>query len=90
MNPSTCQSCGKPIKKAVDRGTNLNGSLSPKYCAQCYSMGEFTPPDITAAQMQERVVGKMREMGLPGFLAKFLARNVPKLERWARPPGPRS
>jgi len=85
MNTTHCQSCGKPIKKSVDRGTNANGTLSGKYCAHCYSMGEFTQPDITAAQMQERVVGKMRELGLPGFLARFLARNVPKLERWSPP-----
>jgi hypothetical protein len=89
MSTPHCQSCGKPIQKAVDRGTNQNGTLSPKYCAHCYSMGEFTQPDITVAQMQARVVGKMREMGLPGFLARFFARNVPKLERWAGPPKPR-
>jgi hypothetical protein len=90
MSTSTCQSCGKPTKKPVDRGTNLNGTLSNKYCAHCYSMGRFTQPDITATQMQERVVGKMREMGFPGFLARFFARNVPKLERWTAPAKPRS
>lgn len=87
MSTSSCQSCGKPIRKTVDRGTNENGTLSPKYCAHCYSMGAFTLPDITAVEMQEQVVDKMRDLGFPGFLARFLARNVPKLERWAGPRG---
>lgn len=88
MNHTHCQSCGKPIQKAVDRGTNENGTLSGKFCGHCYSMGRFIEPDITVAEMQEKVVDKMRDMGFPGFLARFLARNVPKLERWAGPAAP--
>jgi len=89
MNHTHCQSCGRPIKNPVDRGTNENGTLSGKYCGHCYSMGGFTEPDLTAGEMQLKVTGKMREMGCPNFLARFFARNVPKLERWTAGPADR-
>lgn len=89
MSTYVCQSCGKPTKKPVDRGTNLNGTLSARYCAQCYSMGEFTLPDLTAEEMQARVANRQSGLGWPGFMARWLARNVPKLDRWTRPPGNR-
>ncbi len=86
MSTPICQSCGTPIRKPVDRGTNENGTLSVRFCGHCYSMGTYLEPDLTAAEMQQKVVGKLRVMGWPGFLARFLSRNVPKLERWTQPP----
>jgi len=38
--------------------------------------------DITVQQMQELVKGKMKEVGLPGFLAGFFTKGIPKLGRW--------
>jgi len=52
------------------------------YCSHCYDGGRFTLPDITAGEMQERVKGKLKEAGFPGFLAGLFSRKVPKLERW--------
>jgi hypothetical protein len=63
-------------------GTEADGSRSPKYCSHCYDGGKFTLPDLTASQMQERVKGKLKEFGFPGFLAAFFARSIRKLERW--------
>jgi len=40
---------------------------------------------MTAGQMQERVRGKLKEMGFPGFMAGLFTRNIPKLERWKKP-----
>ena len=39
-------------------------------------------PDLTAAQMRERVKGKLKEFGMPGFVAGFFTRKIPALERW--------
>jgi hypothetical protein len=79
----SCQSCGMPMKKdAAGGGTNADGSKSGMYCSHCFQGGRFTLPDITAAEMQERVKGKLKEYGFPGFLAGLMARGVPKLERW--------
>ena len=79
-----CQSCGMPMKRdEKGGGTNADSSKSTMYCSHCWTNGRFTLPDITASQMQERVKGKMKEMGFPGFLGWMLTRNVPKLARWS-------
>jgi hypothetical protein len=78
-----CQSCGMPLSRDEHGGgTNADGSRSRMYCSHCYEAGRFTLPDITAQQMQERVKGKMKEMGFPGLLAGLFTRKIPKLERW--------
>ncbi len=78
-----CQSCGMPLKKdPAAGGTNADGSKSSMYCSYCFESGQFKQPDWTAAQMQEFVKGKMKEMGFPGFLASFFSMNIPRLERW--------
>ena len=82
-NYSNCQSCGMPLKRDEQGGgTNADGSRSTTFCSHCYLQGQFTLPDLTAAQMQIRVREKLREMRIPGFLAYFLASGIPKLERW--------
>jgi hypothetical protein len=65
-------------------GTNADGSKSRMYCSHCYQAGRFTLPDITMEQMQERVKGKMKQMGFPGILAGLFTRKIPKLERWSK------
>jgi len=81
---TNCQSCGMPLKKDPGGGgTEADGSKSPKYCSLCYTDGKFNRPDIdTPGKMQVLVKQKMREMGIPGFLAGFFTRGIPKLERW--------
>jgi Putative zinc ribbon domain len=80
---SICQSCGMPLKRdAQGGGTNVDGSRSEKYCSHCYQRGEFTAPNLDAAQMRTLVIGKLREFHFPGFLARFMTRNIDQLERW--------
>ena len=81
-----CQSCGMPLSRdEKGGGTNADGSKSRMYCSHCYGKGKFTLPNITVDQMQERVKGKMKEMGFPGFLSGFFTRKIPKLRRWSTP-----
>jgi hypothetical protein len=81
-----CQSCGMPMSRDEGGGgTNADGSKSQMYCSHCYEAGRFTLPGITVGQMQERVKGKMKEMGFPGLLAGLFTRRIPKLERWSKP-----
>lgn len=81
-----CQSCGMPLERDEHRGgTELSGERSKKYCSHCYLNGEFTLPDLTAAQMQQRVQQKLVEFGFPRFLTGLFTRNIPKLERWSKP-----
>ncbi len=78
-----CQSCGMPLKKdEKGGGTNADGSKSLMYCSHCFADGRFTLPDITADQMKDRVRGKLKEFGFPGFLTWVFTKNIPKLERW--------
>jgi hypothetical protein len=77
-----CQSCGKPISKDADKGTEKSGSLSAIYCGHCYQGGQFTEPDITAEQMVEKVKAKLIEMKFPKFLANLFAKKIPNLKRW--------
>jgi hypothetical protein len=72
-----------PLKKDSNGGgTNADGSISEMYCSHCYENGEFTRQNITAHEMQEIVIDKMKSMGFPKFLAKFFTKGIPNLERW--------
>ncbi|ETR73056.1 MAG: hypothetical protein OMM_07176 [Candidatus Magnetoglobus multicellularis str. Araruama] len=72
-----------PMKKDPDQGgTNADGSKSLKYCSYCYQSGNFTQPNFTVRQMQDFCIDKMKEMGMPRFLAWIFTRSIPKLERW--------
>lgn len=89
MPPKTahknCQSCGMPMKRdEKGGGTEADGTKSGKFCSHCYDSGRFTYPDLTMEQMQARVQGKLKEVGMPGFIAKLLTSNIPKLERWRK------
>ncbi len=78
-----CQSCGMPLgRDPRGGGTNADGSLSTEYCSHCFQEGQFTEPNITAAEMTAKVEGKLREMHFPGFLARRFARDTPNLRRW--------
>jgi len=77
-----CQSCGMPLRKDPNGGgTNADGTKSEMYCSYCYKDGAFTR-DCTVQEMQEFCKGKLKEMGFPGFLAGWMVKGLPKLERW--------
>jgi hypothetical protein len=63
-------------------GSERDGGRSAKYCSHCYQNGEFTLPDASAEEMRSRVIQKLQEFHFPGFVARFLTRNLSQLERW--------
>ena len=74
-----------PFKKDPQHGgTEADGRKSTMFCSHCYRNGKFILPDITAVQMQARSKRKLTEKGFPGFIAAFLVRNIPNLERWTK------
>lgn len=78
-----CQSCAMPLKKDPNKGgTNADGSTSHMYCSYCFQDGQFVNPEMKVEEMQEFVKGKMKEMGIPGFMAGMFTKGIPKLERW--------
>ncbi len=80
-----CQSCGVPIRKDSEKGTERMGGHTEDYCRRCYQLGDFTEPDMTAATMREKVRMKMVEMRFPRYLATQLADQVYALKRWETP-----
>ena len=79
-----CQSCGMPLSKdPKSGGTEAGGAKSAEFCSHCYVGGQFTAPDMTAGQMMLLVEGKLKEMHIPGFLAKRMTKDIPSLKRWA-------
>ena len=79
-----CQSCGMPLSKdEKGGGTEADGRKSAEYCSHCYVGGRFTEPALTVDQMVDKVRGKMKQMHIPGFLAKYFTKNIPDLKRWA-------
>lgn len=87
MTYKNCQSCGMPLSKDPEGGgTETDGSKNSMYCSKCYRAGKFLSPDITAAQMQELVRGKLKEMHFPGFISWFFVKDIPKLQRWSGHP----
>lgn len=79
----TCQSCGMPMKYDPEKGgTEADGSKNLNYCGYCYQNGAFTQPDFTVDEMKAFVIEQLKKMKYPGFIAKFFARNIHKLERW--------
>jgi hypothetical protein len=80
-----CQSCGMPMKKSKDFGTNVDGNRNDNYCCFCFKNGDFTNPDLTMEQMINKLVGFADRMGMTQSQAKELAQTViPKLKRWQK------
>ncbi|MCB9495104.1 MAG: zinc ribbon domain-containing protein [Desulfobacteraceae bacterium] len=79
-----CQSCGMPMKQDPNKGgTNSDGTKNTEYCSYCFQNGAFTSPEIdTPQKMQKFCIEKMKEMGMPGFVAWIFTRGIPKLKRW--------
>lgn len=85
MPKQICQSCSMPIKDDKLKGTEADGSYSPKYCHLCYQKGRFTTPDMTVKQMQEIVERVLRsEKHWPSLAARFATKQIPRLERWCK------
>lgn len=76
-----------PLSKDTEGGgTEADGTRSAIYCSKCYRGGTFISPDMTAAEMQDLVKGKLKEMRFPGFLAWFFVKDIPRLKRWSGQP----
>jgi hypothetical protein len=78
-----CQSCGMPLKKdPKGGGTNAHGTRSLMYCSYCYLDGHFVSPDMTLDQMKTLVVTTLHKKGMPTFVARLVAGNLRRMERW--------
>ena len=88
--PHFCQSCGMPLTRNEDCGTNADGSINFDYCKYCYKDGKFLQ-DCTMDEMIEhcaQFVGAVNE-GLPNPITKEeyigqMKMYFPNLKRWRK------
>jgi len=79
-----CQSCGMPMQKSEDFGTETDVSKSEEYCIFCYLNGEFTQPEITLSEMTDFCAATMADMNILPYeeAEKMLKEFLPNLKRW--------
>lgn len=80
-----CQSCGMPMKRTEDFGTNRAGSVNNEYCSFCFRAGQFTDEGISLEQKIAKNIMIAKTMGIPENQARQMAENIiPKLKRWRK------
>ena len=80
-----CQSCGMPMEKAEDFGTNSDGSQNDEYCRYCFQNGKFTDEGITMEEKIAKNIKIAQGLGMSEKEAKDLAeKTIPALGRWKK------
>ena len=88
--PQFCQSCGMPLTKNEDCGTNADGSTNFDYCQYCYKDGQFLQ-DCTMDEMIEHCAQFVDEVNkqMPQPMTKEEYKQMmrgffPMLKRWRK------
>jgi hypothetical protein len=80
-----CQSCGMPMAKPEDFGTNADGSLSREYCRFCFQNGEFTAKMEMTEYIEMQIKIAVEKMGMQEEKARAMAeKTIPNLKRWKK------
>lgn len=89
MNKQTeryCQSCGMPLERPADLGTEQCGAASEDYCVYCYKEGVFTQ-DCTMEEMIELCLECEKDSGFyedRDAARKAMLEWFPTLRRWRK------
>ena len=88
--PQFCQSCGMPLTKNEDCGTNSDGSINFDYCKYCFADGKFLQ-QCTMEEMIEHCSQFIDQVNknMPKPLSKeeykqMMCGFFPMLKRWRR------
>ena len=88
--PQFCQSCGMPLSKNEDCGTNADGSINFDYCQYCYKDGKFLQ-DCTMDEMIDHCAQFIDEVNkqMPKPMTKEEYKQMmrgffPMLKRWRK------
>jgi len=80
-----CQSCGYPLQKEEDKGTNADGTRNEEYCNMCFIDGKFIQPEITMEGMIELAAKGLSEFD-PNMsyeqAKEYVSKIIPQLKRW--------
>ena len=88
--PQFCQSCGMPLTRIEDCGTNADGSMNFDYCQYCYKDGKFLQ-ECTMDEMIEHCAQFVDEVNkqMPKPMTKEEYKQMmrgffPMLKRWRK------
>ena len=84
MEKTICQSCGMPIEKPEQFGTNADGSVNQDYCIYCYKDGKF----IDDVSMEE-YIDMCSQYGEQAWMTneemrEYCTKLFPTLKRWKK------
>jgi len=83
METSICQSCGMPMTKPEDFGTNADGSPNQEYCLYCWQSGEFTVKMEMPEYIEMQIKIAVEKLGMGEEKAREMAeKTIPNLKRW--------
>lgn len=84
MNQAICQSCGMPMTKDTDFGTDKDGNRQGEFCHYCFQAGGFVNPNLTLEeQIAKQAHMAMSRQAISEKDAYAQARKVlPNLKRW--------
>ena len=79
---AVCQSCGAPFSKNSNNYFRITGGFyDVRFCTECFQNDQFTEPNLSMEQMKQKLIAKLRALGMPGNLDRFTER-LHTLERW--------
>ena len=85
VSGQVCQSCGMPMAKPEDFGTNADGSPSQEYCCYCFQKGEFTAKMEMPEYIEMQIKIAVEKLGMPEDKAREMAEKaIPSLKRWKK------
>jgi len=89
METKYCQSCGMPLQKQEELGSNRDGSKNEEFCCYCYKDGAFTQ-DCTLEQMIEhcaQFIAEFNKNAGVSYTKEEAIANMktyfPTLKRWS-------
>lgn len=89
MEMKFCQSCGMPLQKNEDHGTNKDLTANEDYCCYCFKEGVFTQ-DVTMDEMINHCAQFVDEFNKDAEQKLTKEEAIaqmklyfPKLKRWA-------
>lgn len=80
-----CQSCGMPMQKDEDFGTDADGTKNGEFCHFCFKDGGFIDEGITMEQKIDKLVDiAAARMKIPREQVRAHALEIiPTLKRWS-------
>ncbi len=82
MKKQICQSCGMPITKTDDLGTNKDQTINNDYCKYCYKDGEFVDK-VNMKEYIEMCSQYGEQAGMTNDeMRNYCIKLFPTLKRW--------